>query len=81
MGQGQLGGTPLQSCPRCAGIWVAADALDDLLARAEAIADPIATASASTASPESTVKYLRCPSCAEFMARKNHERVSGGRCA
>lgn len=61
-------------CPTCRGVWLDGDELQ--------VAIDGATEQAETTPPPpagrwEAVKYLRCPKCAEHMARANYLRVSG----
>ena len=73
-----VGGVAIGSCPRCSGLWITAEALQSVIHQDESMAQVQgARGQTRQGSPETKVSYIRCPSCREFMARKNYERVSG----
>jgi Zn-finger nucleic acid-binding protein len=76
-----VGATALAECPACAGVWVDAEAFDQLCADREAQAAVIHrhaldAAPARAATPEK-ISYRPCPRCRKLMNRVNFARYSG----
>jgi len=72
----------IHECPRCGGMFVARDALADILCRAE-VGGALREASAPGASEArparvlGEVRYVECPLCHSSMNRVNFGKVSG----
>jgi Zn-finger nucleic acid-binding protein len=76
----QVGGTALDECGGCSGVWIGVEALRALLddrEGASVVLAPGTPTARSQAQPESTVRYLRCPECGDVMGRVNYARISG----
>lgn len=80
-----VGGTGLNECPGCNGVWAPGASFDQLIARAleaRRDADPVARAGLNPrlkgANPSAQkVEYRRCPECEAFMQRRNFRKSSG----
>ncbi|MBX7084197.1 MAG: zf-TFIIB domain-containing protein [Nannocystaceae bacterium] len=78
-------GHPLASCERCGGVWLPAptrqalidDAARAAAARGDVVASEVVRRQLPTGTLTQAVKYRRCPSCAQPMARKNFGGCSG----
>jgi Zn-finger nucleic acid-binding protein len=66
----------VHECPRCGGMFVARDALADILCSAE-IGGALAQVSSSAPPALDEIRYLPCPQCHAAMNRVNFGRVSG----
>jgi Zn-finger nucleic acid-binding protein len=71
------GDTHVHECPRCGGMFVARDALAEILCGAEIGGALREGASRLTRSPEREVRYVPCPLCHATMNRVNFGKVSG----
>jgi Zn-finger nucleic acid-binding protein len=71
----------LVECSSCGGIWLAPDVFEDMCARSEqagTLSRMIGAQTPPTKPVDDTrVAYLKCPSCAEFMFRRNMGPGSG----
>lgn len=67
----------MHECPRCGGLFVGREALDEILARAEVAGAFGARESAGASSSIAPVTYVSCPLCHATMNRVNFGRVSG----
>ena len=76
-----LGSTTLHECSRCAGIWVNGAALEQICANRERQATVLGAVTQLPAQAvnelETQIRYLRCPTCHDFMNRVNFARCSG----
>ena len=77
----ELGATPVQECPKCAGIWVDAATFDRICTDRERQSAVLGSAStlfqAGQRSIELKVQYVRCPTCSQLMHRVNFAKCSG----
>ncbi len=81
----QVGGVSLMECQRCAGFWLAANVLEDLVDKAShgvAVGDfrlraPPATAEGGVVAAQTGPRYRQCPVCGAMMNRVNYARRSG----
>lgn len=75
----QVGDTEVRDCPKCGGIWLAAETFHAVTADRErqsavlAFAPPLP----STSVAAETVRYAPCPVCRTMMNRLNFAKVSG----
>ena len=75
-----IGAVPLVECGACDGVWVAAEAFEQLCADREAQAAVLHRAAARTAGAvkaERKLRYRPCPRCGKMMNRINFGRISG----
>jgi len=74
-----LGGTPLLSCDKCAGLWIGAHAFEKICADREQQAAVLGEmlGPAPTVSFEQNLRYLPCPQCRQLMNRVNFAHSSG----
>ena len=72
-----VGGTPLEECTRCGGLWISAEAFERICADRESQAASLAQQMAADGPVEERVRYLKCPRCSQLMARRNYAHRSG----
>ena len=82
-----VGGTLLDECPGCGGVWVDAAAFDRvvaekdrqaaLLALGSPTASPPPQAPAAASPARASATYIRCPDCSTLMNRINYGKRSG----
>jgi Zn-finger nucleic acid-binding protein len=75
----QIGKTDLRECPRCAGIWADAAALQQICLDREqqaAVLGAAITITAPDAARLENVRYVPCPVCKKLMNRVNFARCS-----
>ncbi|MBI2393375.1 MAG: zf-TFIIB domain-containing protein [Deltaproteobacteria bacterium] len=75
--QVDYGGTPLDECTACAGVFVDAWILDRLVDARDARISLAVSLPVRARHRESEVRYLKCPRCAAQMNRKIFGRSSG----
>jgi Zn-finger nucleic acid-binding protein len=72
-----LGGTALQECPRCGGLWISTDVFEHICADRETQAAVIVLKLPPPVLVNPRVRYLKCPQCARLMNRKQYSEGSG----
>jgi len=79
-----VGDVRVHECGRCGGVWAPGERLDRLVdraieARARTVADgePPRPRRDGGNPLEEAVRYRRCPTCRQYMARRNYRRISG----
>jgi Zn-finger nucleic acid-binding protein len=75
----ELDEVSLCECEQCAGLWVDKAQLERIIERAEseALASPLRAPLPRKTRPLESVRYIRCPVCANFMSRYNFADSSG----
>jgi len=77
----RVGTETLVECPSCAGLWVEPQLLERLCADAGArksVKEALGSQSnLRQALPAAPVRYIPCPSCGQFMNRRNFGSISG----
>jgi Zn-finger nucleic acid-binding protein len=73
-----VGTVELEECLHCGGLWVASQVFNKICADREAQEATVAIKLPATSAPEPhTVRYLKCPQCANLMNRFNFAHGSG----
>ena len=69
--------TPLEECTRCGGLWVSVTNFEHLCSDAEAQQAATGLALPPPVQVNTSVRYLKCPECANLMNRMNYATRSG----
>lgn len=84
MAMREVGGFPLQECPKCLGLWAPDGVMEALVDRAASISrerlasgDGVAPRVEGGNPASDPVAYRRCPSCDSWMVRSNFRKRSG----
>lgn len=73
-----IGGTRMQECDTCDGIWIEADVFEAICASREAQSAVLHRLGGRRPAPaDARVRYRRCPQCGTIMNRVNFGRLSG----
>lgn len=75
-----VGGTPLEQCHRCGGLWLGLQAFEQIAANRETHGEILGALPGEGATGhvfETSVRYRPCAQCGKFMNRINYARISG----
>jgi Zn-finger nucleic acid-binding protein len=73
----QIASTPLEECTTCGGLWVDVTNFEKLCADAESRQAATGLALPPPVPFDPSVRYLKCPRCANIMNRMNYAQRSG----
>ena len=72
-----IGSTEMFECPRCDGVWIAADVFERICSDRDSQAAVLHRATGSRPVAAGPVRYRRCVTCGTVMNRVNFGKVSG----
>ena len=77
LGPVAVGGTQLEECGRCGGLWVGADTFERICADRETQTVAIGLDLPPPVATDDRVRYLKCPQCSQLMGRKKYAHGAG----